>query len=79
MSSDESHVNDVSLTVRVKVTRQCPQTTTFEDKGYIHLADWTLSAAAIEKNKKKKKRSESRSGFEPRSLSVLTSLTPPYR
>ena len=77
MGSDESHFNDVSLTVRVKVTRQCPQTTTFEDKGYIHLAHWTLSAAAIEK--KKKKRRESRSGFEPRSLSVLTSLTPPYR
>ena len=32
MGSDESHFN-VSLTVRDKVTRQCPQTTTFEDKG----------------------------------------------
>ena len=30
--SDESHFN-VSLTVRDKVTRQCPQTTIFEDKG----------------------------------------------
>ena len=30
--SDESCFN-VSLTVRDKVTRQCPQTTTFEDKG----------------------------------------------
>ena len=29
---DESHFN-VSLTVRDKVTRQCPQTTTFEEKG----------------------------------------------
>ena len=29
---DESHFN-VSLIVRDKVTRQCPQTTTFEDKG----------------------------------------------
>ena len=29
MGSDESHFN-VSLTVRDKVTRQCPQTTTFE-------------------------------------------------
>ena len=28
MGSDESHFN-VSLTVRDKVTRQCPQTTTF--------------------------------------------------
>ena len=30
--SDESHFN-VSLIVREKVTRQCPQTTTFEEKG----------------------------------------------
>ena len=32
MSSDESHFN-VSLIVRDKVTRQCPQITTFEEKG----------------------------------------------
>ena len=32
MGSDESHVN-VSLIVKDKVTRQCPQTTTFEEKG----------------------------------------------
>ena len=32
MGSDESHFN-VLLTVRDKVTRQCPQTTTFEEKG----------------------------------------------
>ena len=32
MGSDESHFN-VSLTVRDKVTRQCPQITTFEEKG----------------------------------------------
>ena len=32
MGSDESHFN-VSLTVRDKVTRLCPQTTTFEEKG----------------------------------------------
>ena len=32
MGSDESHFN-VSLTMRNKVTRQCPQTTTFEEKG----------------------------------------------
>ena len=31
MGSDESHFN-VSLIVKDKVTRQCPQTTTFEDK-----------------------------------------------
>ena len=32
MGSNESHFN-VSLIVRNKVTRQCPQTTTFEEKG----------------------------------------------
>ena len=32
MGSDESHFS-ISLIVRDKVTRQCPQTTTFEDKG----------------------------------------------
>ena len=32
MGSDESHYNDSSF-VRDKVTRQCPQTTTFEEKG----------------------------------------------
>ena len=31
MSSHESHFN-VSLIVRDQVTRQCPQTTTFEEK-----------------------------------------------
>ena len=30
--SDDSHFN-VSLIVRDKVARQCPQTTTFEEKG----------------------------------------------
>ena len=32
MGSGESHFN-VSLIVRDKVTRQCPQTTVFEEKG----------------------------------------------
>ena len=32
MGSDESHFN-VSLIVRDKVTRHCPQTTIFEEKG----------------------------------------------
>ena len=32
MGSDESHFN-VSLIVRDKVTRQCPQTTNYEVKG----------------------------------------------
>ena len=32
MGSDESHFN-VSLIVKDKVTRQCTQTTTFEEKG----------------------------------------------
>ena len=32
MGNDESHFK-VSLIERYKVTRQCPQTTTFEEKG----------------------------------------------
>ena len=32
VGSDKSHFN-VSLTVKDKVTRQCPETTTFEEKG----------------------------------------------
>ena len=32
LGSDENHFN-VSLIVRGKVTRQCPQITTFEEKG----------------------------------------------
>jgi len=32
LGSDESHLN-VSLIVRDKVTRQCPKTTTVEEKG----------------------------------------------
>ena len=32
VGSDESHFN-VSLIVRDEVTRQCPQTTTFKEKG----------------------------------------------
>ena len=32
VGSDESHFN-VSVIVRDKVTRQCPQTATFEEKG----------------------------------------------
>ena len=32
MDSDESQFK-VSLTVRDKITRQCPKTTTFEEKG----------------------------------------------
>ena len=32
MGSDKSHFN-VFIIVRDKVTRQCPQTTTFEEKG----------------------------------------------
>ena len=35
MGSDESHYN-VSVIVRGKVTRQCPQTTTCEEKGEPH-------------------------------------------
>ena len=32
MGSDESHFN-VSLVVRDRVTKQCPETTIFEEKG----------------------------------------------
>ena len=32
VGSDESHLN-VSLIARDKITRPCPQTTTFEEKG----------------------------------------------
>ena len=32
MGNDESHFN-VSLIARDKVTRQCPETTAFEEKG----------------------------------------------
>ena len=35
MGSDESHFI-VSLIVRYKVTRQCPQTTTLEEKGELN-------------------------------------------
>ena len=46
MGSDESHFN-VSLIVRDKVTRPCPQTTTFEEKGEprsFHLPAYRLTA-----------------------------------
>ena len=33
IGSDESHFNDSVIIVRDKVKRQCPQTTTFEEKG----------------------------------------------
>ena len=33
MGSDVSHFNVLFIIVRDKVTRQCPQTTTFEEKG----------------------------------------------
>ena len=33
MRSDESHFNVLLIVVRDKVTKQCPQTTTFEEKG----------------------------------------------
>ena len=38
MGSDESYFN-VSFMVRNKVTRQCPQTTTFEEKGELKLEE----------------------------------------
>ena len=40
MGSDESHFN-VSLIVRHKATRQCPETTIFEDEvGYRVFVTW---------------------------------------
>ena len=33
MGSDECHFNVSLIIVKDKVTRQCPQTTTFEEKG----------------------------------------------
>ena len=39
MGSDESYFN-VSLIVRDKVTRQCPQTTTFKEKGEPKQTRW---------------------------------------
>ena len=33
MGSDESHFNVSLIAIRDKVTRQCPQTTTFEERG----------------------------------------------
>ena len=41
MGSDESHFN-VSLIVRDKVTRQCPQTTTFEEKVKSSQVKWFI-------------------------------------
>ena len=59
MGSDESHFN-VSLTVRDKVTRQCPQTTTLEVKpgraeamGLCHTeytAPWTRQLNRVSEN-----------------------------
>ena len=43
VGSDESHFN-VSLIVRDKVTRQHPQTTTFEEKGELELRSLCLPA-----------------------------------
>ena len=47
MSSDESHFN-VSLIVRDKVTRQCPQTTIFEEKGESRHRVFLYPALALE-------------------------------
>ena len=59
MGNDESHFN-VSLTVRDKVTRQCPQTTTLEVKpgraeamGLCHTeytAPWTRQLNRVSEN-----------------------------
>ena len=48
MGRDESHFN-VSLTARDKVTRQCPQTTTFEENRRAE-ADSNRSPSAYQPN-----------------------------
>ena len=50
MGSDENHFN-VSLIVRDKLTRQCPQTTIFEEKGQSRSGfdPWSLCLAASER------------------------------
>ena len=47
MGSNESHFN-VSLIVRDKVTRQCPQTTIFEEKGESRHRVFLYPALALE-------------------------------
>ena len=46
MGSDENHFN-VSLIMRDKVTRQCPQNTTFEEKRepwtYVYIGPWKVA------------------------------------
>ena len=49
MGSDESHFN-VSLIVRDKVTRQCPQTTIFGEKGEPAEADSNRGPSAYQPN-----------------------------
>ena len=64
MGSEESHFN-VSVIVRDKVTRQCPQTTTFEQKGEpkrIRTEVPLLTSLTPQLLKRKK----SRRGLEPR-------------
>ena len=41
MGSDENHFN-ASLIVREKVTRQCPRTTTFEERGEPKQNSWYI-------------------------------------
>ena len=72
MGGGESHFN-VSLIVRDKVTRQCPQTTTFEEKrGRKSKRDkegqrGTKSQYSVHRPQLLK-RKESGSGFQPKSL-----------
>ena len=79
MSSDENQFN-VSLIVRDKVTRHCPQTTTFEEKGDPKRirTEVPLLNVSVGSNGQSHKtvpqtttflmRKESRSGIEPKSF-----------
>ena len=49
MGSDERHVN-VSLMIRGKVTRQCPQTTTFEESARTAEAESNRGPGAYQPN-----------------------------
>ena len=49
IGSDESHSN-ASLIVRDKVTRRCPQTTTFEEKGEPKQIRTEVPSAAYQPN-----------------------------
>ena len=67
MGSDESHFN-VSLIVKDKVTRQCPQITTFKEKGKpkrIRTEVPLLTSLTSRPNRLRKRRSALTVQFQP--------------